>query len=192
MSSNQADLDIGIGGAADPFATGAKGRGKIHVRIQQRNGRKCITTIQGLDADLDLGRIMKNMKKNCACVSARARAGQRGGCPRRLLPSLLCLGPLGEGRWGGGRPAPPAPRASRARKRSLPPSPRSPAPPPRAHAHSRTPCSAVNTNGNIVADEEMGEVIQLQGDQRQKVKEWILDQELVTVHEQDRIVIHGF
>ena len=50
----------------------------------------------------------------------------------------------------------------------------------------------VNTNGNIVADEEMGEVIQLQGDQRQKVKEWILDQELVTVHEQDRIVIHGF
>lgn len=66
MSSNQADLDIGIGGAADPFATGAKGRGKIHVRIQQRNGRKCITTIQGLDADLDLGRIMKNMKKNCA------------------------------------------------------------------------------------------------------------------------------
>ncbi len=38
----------------------------------------------------------------------------------------------------------------------------------------------------------MGEVIQLQGDQRQKVKEWILDQELVTVHEQDRIVIHGF
>ena len=57
---------------------------------------------------------------------------------------------------------------------------------------SPRPTLAVNTNGNIVADEEMGEVIQLQGDQRQKVKEWILDQELVTVHEQDRIVIHGF
>jgi translation initiation factor SUI1 len=82
MSSNQADLDIGIGGAADPFATGAKGRGKIHVRIQQRNGRKCITTIQGLDADLDLGRIMKNMKKNCACVATAAGAGQRGVLPR--------------------------------------------------------------------------------------------------------------
>ena len=66
MSAQQADLDIGIGGGSDPFGTG-KGRGKIHVRIQQRNGRKCITTIQGLDSDLDLGRIMKNMKKNCAC-----------------------------------------------------------------------------------------------------------------------------
>ena len=39
MSSAQADLDIGIGGSTDPFAIGAKGRGKIHVRIKQRNGR---------------------------------------------------------------------------------------------------------------------------------------------------------
>ena len=71
-----------------------------------------------------------------------------------------------------------------------PPTPRRRTPP-----HPIPPLGArraVNTNGNIVADEEMGEVIQLQGDQRQKVKEWILDQELVTVHEQDRIVIHGF
>ena len=33
------DLDVGIGGSTDPFASGLKGRGKIHVRIQQRNGR---------------------------------------------------------------------------------------------------------------------------------------------------------
>ena len=44
MSGAQADLDIGIGGSTDPFATGAKGRGKIHVRIQQRNGR-CVPII---------------------------------------------------------------------------------------------------------------------------------------------------
>jgi translation initiation factor 1 (eIF-1/SUI1) len=52
------------------------------VRIQQRNGRKCITTIQGLDADLDLGRIMKNMKKNCAW-RRRGGAGRARARPCR-------------------------------------------------------------------------------------------------------------
>ena len=37
----------------------------------------------------------------------------------------------------------------------------------------------------------MGEIIQLQGDQRQNVKEWLLAQEVVTQQEVDRIVIHG-
>jgi hypothetical protein len=63
-------------------------------------------------------------------------------------------------------------------------------PPPEPPPLSPSP---VNTNGNIVSDEEMGEVIQLQGDQRQKVKEWLLDQQIVPAHEAaDRIVIHGF
>jgi translation initiation factor SUI1 len=75
---------------------------------------KCITTIQGLDEDLDLRRIMKHMKK------------------------------------------------------------------------------VFNTNGSITEDDEMGEIIQLQGDQRQNVKEWLLAQEVVTQQELERIVIHGF
>ena len=54
------------------------------------------------------------------------------------------------------------------------------------------PPPAVNTNGNITVDEEMGEVIQLQGDQRQLVKDWLLDQEVVSASDVDRIVIHGF
>lgn len=37
------------------------------VRIQQRNGRKCLTTVQGLDNDLDLKRICKAMKKAFNC-----------------------------------------------------------------------------------------------------------------------------
>ena len=94
--------------------------------------------------------------------------------------------------WAGGQ-APPGPppqlRPGWAGRQPLQPF----APPLTPHVHTLAPSTlTVNTNGNIVADEEMGEVIQLQGDQRQKVKEWILDQELVTVHEQDRIVIHGF
>lgn len=38
----------------------------------------------------------------------------------------------------------------------------------------------------------MGEVIQLQGDQRQNVKEWLTTHEIVGSGELDRIVIHGF
>jgi len=83
--------------------------------VQQRNGRKCITTIQGLDDDLDLKRICKAMKK------------------------------------------------------------------------------VFNTNGSIEKDEEMGEVIQLQGDQRTNVRDWLIEQEIVSKTEaEERLVVHGF
>ncbi len=49
-----------------------------------------------------------------------------------------------------------------------------------------------NCNGNVIEDEESGEVIQLQGDQRENVKLWILDNEVIGKNEADRIVIHGF
>ena len=44
----------------DPFADAAKGDddgvqdGLVHVRIQQRNGRKTLTTVQGLSTEYDL------------------------------------------------------------------------------------------------------------------------------------------
>lgn len=44
-------MDIrNLNSASDPFAKGETGKdtSKIHVRVQQRNGRKCITTIQGI------------------------------------------------------------------------------------------------------------------------------------------------
>ena len=41
---------------------------KIHLRIQKRNARKCVCTIEGLTFDEDkLKEIMKNMKKSFAC-----------------------------------------------------------------------------------------------------------------------------
>ena len=106
-------------GPTDPFSSSggkaAFGHAKIHIRIQQRNGRKCITTIQGLENDLDLKRICKAMKR------------------------------------------------------------------------------AFNCNGSIAEDEEMGEIVQLQGDQRQNVKEWLVEQEIVNrTDADDRLVIHGF
>jgi len=89
-------------------------KSKIHIRVQQRNGRKCITTIEGLEDDLDTKRICKAMK------------------------------------------------------------------------------AAFNCNGNVIVDEEKGDIIQLQGDQRDNSRDWLLAQEIIGQNEKDRIVIHGF
>ena len=51
---------------------------------------------------------------------------------------------------------------------------------------------AFSCNGNVkMKDEDLG-VIQLQGDQRENMKQWLLDQEIILKNEVDRIVVHGF
>jgi translation initiation factor 1 len=99
----------------DEFKQGSLTKNKYHIRVQQRNGRKCITSIDGLEEDLDLKRICKAMREAFSC------------------------------------------------------------------------------NGNVVmkSDEEKG-VIQLQGDQRENIKQWLLDQQIILKNEVDRIVVHGF
>ena len=94
-----------------PSEPGASQGDKVHVRVQQRNGRKCITTIAGLADDLDIKRICKAFKKNFSC------------------------------------------------------------------------------NGAVQKDEDDKEVIQLSGDQRTNVKEFLLDQEIC---HSDAVVLHGF
>ena len=49
-----------------------------------------------------------------------------------------------------------------------------------------------NCNGNVIDDEDRGEVIQLQGDQRDNVRTFLLEQTVLESHEKDRIVVHGF
>ncbi|KAK9458982.1 translation initiation factor SUI1 [Lipomyces oligophaga] len=99
----------------DPFADTGDDDNKpynyIHIRIQQRNGRKTLTTVQGLPEEYDLKRILKALKKDFAC------------------------------------------------------------------------------NGTIVKDDELGEVIQLQGDQRVKVMEFLSTQLKIL---KQNIKIHGF
>lgn len=99
----------------DPFAdTGdseAQENNYIHIRIQQRNGRKTLTTVQGLPTEYDLKKILKVLKKDFAC------------------------------------------------------------------------------NGSIVKDTSLGEVIQLQGDQRVKVSEFLTAQLQLP---KKKIKIHGF
>lgn len=63
-------------GSADPFAddfdeeesSNTKTLGdSIHIRVQQRNGRKCVTTVQGLSKKYDLKKILKELKKEFCC-----------------------------------------------------------------------------------------------------------------------------
>jgi len=101
--------------AFDPFSDNGNDDSTItnyvHVRVQQRNGRKTLTTVQGLPQEYDLKKILKVLKKDFAC------------------------------------------------------------------------------NGNIVKDEELGAVIQLQGDQRVKVSEFLISQLQLP---KKNIKIHGF
>ncbi|ODV92404.1 hypothetical protein CANCADRAFT_86486 [Tortispora caseinolytica NRRL Y-17796] len=39
----------------------------IHIRIQQRNGRKTLTTVQGIPKELDLKKLLRALKKEFAC-----------------------------------------------------------------------------------------------------------------------------
>lgn len=89
-------------------------KSKVHIRVQQRNGKKCITSIEGLDNDLDQKRICKHMRR------------------------------------------------------------------------------VFNCNGNVIHDELRGDVIQLQGDQRDNSRAFLLEQTVIEPHEKDRIVVHGF
>ena len=103
--------------AFDPFADASKGNedsgqeGIVHIRIQQRNGRKTLTTVQGLSPEYDFKKIVKVAKKEFAC------------------------------------------------------------------------------NGTVVEHPEYGEVVQLQGDQREKICQMLVKCGLV---KHDQLKVHGF
>lgn len=50
-----------------------EGTHKIHISKQQRNARKCVVTIDGMDDDLDLDRIAKIIRKTFHCNAAIVR-----------------------------------------------------------------------------------------------------------------------
>nr|ABY75807.1 SUI1 B protein [Opuntia streptacantha] len=110
------DYEVQIPAAFDPFS-GAKDSGApgakeyVRIRIQQRNGKKSLTTVQGLRKDFSYERILKDLKKEFCC------------------------------------------------------------------------------NGNVVQDKELGKIIQLQGDQRKNVANFLVQAGLV---KKDHIKIHGF
>lgn len=62
--------------AANEFTSGTR-TNKIHVRARQM-GRKWITTIEGMDDDLDLKRIARAMKNSFHCSAAVAEDEETG------------------------------------------------------------------------------------------------------------------
>ncbi|CAA3004994.1 translation factor SUI1 homolog [Olea europaea subsp. europaea] len=110
------ELDIPVPTAFDPFPeaieSGTPGAKEyVHIRIQQRNGKKSLTTVQGLRKEFRYEKILKDLKKEFCC------------------------------------------------------------------------------NGNVVQDKELGKVIQLQGDQRKNVSQFLVSAGLV---KKDQVKIHGF
>lgn len=103
----------------DPFDDAGTGKDSdkptqgqvIHIRIQQRNGRKTLTTVQGIADQYDKRKIVKMCKKEFAC------------------------------------------------------------------------------NGTVVDHSEYGEVMQLQGDQRNKISDFLRK---VGIAKEDQIKVHGF
>ncbi|KAL6544478.1 hypothetical protein OROMI_023340 [Orobanche minor] len=66
------DIDAQIPRAIDPFAEAkllrAPGADEyVHIRIQQRNGKKSLTTVQGLSKEFSRERILKDLKKKYCC-----------------------------------------------------------------------------------------------------------------------------
>ena len=78
---------------ADEDAELKEGGGKhVHIRVQQRNGRKCITTVQGLAEELDLKKILKAIKKAECCNGSTRPPLARAAAPREGTRPLRCAG----------------------------------------------------------------------------------------------------
>merc|ERR1712072_838144 len=100
------DHDVVFKDSNDPFGDfgdgggGGANRGEVHIRVQQRNGRKCLTTVQGIAPDLDLKKILRYIKKafNCNGTVVDDKAGaviqlqgdQRGNVQKFLVKENIC------------------------------------------------------------------------------------------------------
>lgn len=84
----------------DPFAdanaedSGAGSKEYVHIRIQQRNGRKSLTTVQGLKKEFSYNKILKDLKKEFCCngtVVQDPELGQVGFDPDGAFFALVWL-----------------------------------------------------------------------------------------------------
>jgi translation initiation factor 1 len=77
----------------DPFAeanaedsgAGAGSKNYVHVRVQQRNGRKSLTTVQGLKKEYSYNKILKDLKKEFCCNGTVVQDSELGQVQRICL-----------------------------------------------------------------------------------------------------------
>ncbi|VFQ58952.1 unnamed protein product [Cuscuta campestris] len=83
----------------DPFADANAGNSTsdagakeyVHIRVQQRNGRKSLTTVQGLKKEFSYSKILKDLKKEFCCngtVVEDPELGQVSTRPTDPIPAL--------------------------------------------------------------------------------------------------------
>ncbi|KAI6179676.1 hypothetical protein M3Y98_00636000 [Aphelenchoides besseyi] len=71
-------------------------QGFCHIRIQQRTGRKSITTVQGVDPAYDLKKIVRYLKKEYSCNGTIVEHPEYGeviqltGDQRQNIKDFLC------------------------------------------------------------------------------------------------------
>ena len=81
---------------ADPFAdanaedSGAGAKEYVHVRIQQRNGRKSLTTVQGLKKEFSYNKILKDLKKEFCCNGTVVQDPELGQVSLLPFHRILC------------------------------------------------------------------------------------------------------
>merc|ERR1712173_57739 len=93
--------ESGFGARRDAFAEATENQSDvgqidvIHIRIQQRNGRKTLTTVQGIDPKFDLKKIVRACKREFACNGTVVEHKEHGevlqfqGDQRALIQSFL-------------------------------------------------------------------------------------------------------
>lgn len=59
--------DVTGASASDSGATGQRSSNLIHIRIQQRSGKKTLTTVQGIGEEFDKKLLIRALKKKFAC-----------------------------------------------------------------------------------------------------------------------------
>ncbi|XP_033145414.1 protein translation factor SUI1 homolog 1-like isoform X1 [Brassica rapa] len=84
QQSFMSELDSQVSTAFDPFAdanaedSGAGTKEYVHIRVQQRNGRKSLTTVQGLKKEYIYSNILKDLKKEFCCNSTLVHDSELG------------------------------------------------------------------------------------------------------------------
>lgn len=79
----------------DPFAdanaenSGAGTKEYVHIRIQQRNGRKSLTTVQGLKKEFSYNKILKDLKKEFCCNGTVVQDPELGQV--NILCMMICF-----------------------------------------------------------------------------------------------------
>ncbi|KAJ6908507.1 hypothetical protein NC651_018802 [Populus alba x Populus x berolinensis] len=218
--SFMSEFDNAIPTAFDPFAeanaedSGAGTKDYVHVRVQQRNGRKSLTTVQGLKKEYSYNKILKDLKKEFCCNGTVVQDPELGqviqlqGDQRKNVSTFLVQNPSFMSEFDNAIPTAFDPFAEanaedsgagtkdyvhvRVQQRNGRKSLTTVQGLKKEYSYNKILKDLKKEfccNGTVVQDPELGQVIQLQGDQRKNVSTFLVQAGIV---KKENIKIHGF